>query len=141
MAYKGWLIKVGDYTISAKKWISANSYKVTRNTQDLDSYRDANGLLHREVVPYVADKVEFETPAMLTNEDIGELFKAFMNAYKSKSERKASVTLYVPELDDYVTQDMYLSNPDFSIYGNYDGKIHYNSVRIAFIGYGVKEKL
>lgn len=135
MAYNGYLIKVGGYIIDTKRFVRAESYIVTRNIQDLDSYRDANGILHRQALDHVPLKVEFETPAMLTNSDMGELFSNIRANSKILKERKASVTLYVPELDDYVTQDMYMPDPQFTIYGNYQNKLTYNPVRIAFIGY------
>ena len=135
MAYQGYLIKVGGYTISGKKYIKAESYNVTKNIQDLDSYRDANGVLHRTALDHAPLKIEFETPPLLTNEDIGELFSNIRENSLVLKERKVSVTAYVPELDDYVTQEMYMPDPKFSIYGVFDNVIKYNPVRIAFIGY------
>lgn len=46
MAYSGFLIKVGDYTVPFR-YIEAKKYKCSIKGQDLDSYRDANGILHR----------------------------------------------------------------------------------------------
>ena len=48
MAYSGFLFKVGNYVISGKEFISADGISITRNVQDVDSYRDADGILHRE---------------------------------------------------------------------------------------------
>ena len=136
MAYSGFLIKVGDYIIPANKYIKADSYSVYRNIQDLDSYRDANGFLHRNVLSHVANKVEFETPSMLTNVEFASLMKNIQRNYiSSLEERKALVTLYIPEIDDYVTQEMYMSDVKPTIYGTYGGIVRYNAVRIAFIGY------
>ena len=106
MAYSGFLIKVGDYIIPANKYIKADSYSVYRNIQDLDSYRDANGFLHRNVLSHVANKVEFETPAMINNVEFANLMKNIQRNYMSSlEERKALVTLYIPEIDDYVILD------------------------------------
>lgn len=44
MAYSGFLIKVGDYTVPFR-YIEASKYKTGVKGQDLDSYRDANGIL------------------------------------------------------------------------------------------------
>lgn len=138
--YNGWLIKVGGYQIP-HKLIKAETYQVTRYTQDLDSYTDADGKLHREVVDYVADKVEFEIPALKTNAEISAFFDTLFANYIDKRERKATVTLYVPEINKYVTQDMYLANPTFQIYYADAKIIKYNAIRIAFTSYGVKESL
>lgn len=139
MGYSGFLIKVGEYTIPAKRFIKAQSYNVTRNIQDVDSYRDANGVLHREALDHIVEKVEFETPAMLTNKDMAELFGKISENYIVPKERKVLATIYVPETDKYVTSEMYMPDSQFSIYGVFDDVIKYNSVRIAFIGYGAKE--
>lgn len=134
MAYQGYLIKVGNYTIP-HKYIKANSYNATLIVQDLDSYRDANGVLHREALRHRANKIEFETPAMLTNKQMSEFLSNIRNNYTVPLERKSKVTLYVPELDDYITQEMYMPDPQFSIYGIFKETIYYNPTRIAFIAY------
>ena len=115
--------------------IRAESYKATLSVQDLDSYRDANGVLHRTALNHRVNKMEFETPAMLTNTQMAELFSNIANNYTVPAERKFIGTFYVPELDAYVSQDMYMSDPSFTIYGIFDGVIKYNPIRIAFIAY------
>ena len=136
MAYNGYLVKIGDYTIPAKKFIRADSYSAYVNMQDVDPYTDANGYLHREAVDLKALKVEFETPAMLTDITFGqELMGNIRNNYTNVNERKCIATVYVPELDEYVTQDVYMVTPTPQIYGNYDGRIHYKPIRMAFVGY------
>ena len=62
MGYNGYLVRVGEYTIPLGM-IKANSYKITKNSQDLDSYRDANGVLHRNALDRKPDKIEFEIHA------------------------------------------------------------------------------
>lgn len=136
MAFSGYLVKVGDFTIPYK-YIKFNSYKVFMSITDLDSYRDGNGILHRNALSHRPNKAEFETPAMLTNEDFAYLMGQIQSQYTAASERKASVTLYIPEIDDYVTQDMYMPDIQPSIY-RYNRKtqlLEYNSIRLAFIGY------
>lgn len=135
MSYAGYLVKVGDYEIPADKYIKVQSYKTTLSVQDLDSYRDANGVLHREALEHRVNKVEFETPAMLTNTQMAELFSNIKNNYTVPVERKFIGTFYVPEFDDYVSQEMYMSDPAFTIYAIMDGVIKYNPVRVAFIAY------
>lgn len=135
MAYKGYLIKVGNYEIDDGKYIKPKSYSPYINTQDLDSYVDANGNLHRNVLDHYRCKVEWETPPMLTNTQFAELMKNIRANFTVPKERKAKVTLYIPELDDYVTQDMYMPDPKPQMYGTYGGVIHYESIRLAFIGY------
>lgn len=136
MAYNGYLLKVGDYIVSAKKFIKADSYKCSAKVQDLDSFRDANGELQRNVLEHVPLKIEFETPAMLTHMDFEELMSNLRKNFQTgNAERRASVTAYVPEYGTYVTQDMYMPDIEPTMYGNYGGIIHYDPIRLAFIGY------
>ena len=137
MAFAGYLLRVGSYEIDGTKFINWDKYNVTRNIQDLDSYRDASGVLHRNALAHVPLKVEFETRANLTNAEIAEFFGNINSNYTDAKERKANVTLYVPELDTYETQEMYMSDPQFKIkrIEPRTNVIHYESVRVAFIGY------
>ena len=132
--YSGWLIKVGDYTIPAKRFIKAESYSAYVNMQDLEPWTDANGYVHREAVDLKALKVEFETPPMLTNSDFEELMSNIRRNFTVPKARQCVVTAYIPEYDDYVTQTAYLADFTPQMYGNYHGVIHYNPVRLAFIG-------
>ena len=144
--YQGYLIKINgqngnnDYVIDTKKYIRADSYKTAMKPIDLDSYTDAYGYLHRFVLDHVPSKTEFETPQLLTNSDMSALMAGISNNYIDAKERKASVTVYVPEYDIagancYITQDIYLVDPEFQMYGNYHGKIWYRPVRLCFIAY------
>lgn len=78
MAFNGsWYIKVGDYPIPLK-FMAYKTYKSSRNVQDLDSYRDGDGVLHRNVLPHIVHKAEFETP-ILTNAQFRELMTNIRN--------------------------------------------------------------
>lgn len=134
MAYAGYLIKVGDYTIP-HKYIRAESYSPYRNIQDLDSFRDADGLLHRTALEHIPNKVEFDTVPMMTNTEFAELMGNIQANFTNALERKASVRLYIPETDSYVTQDMYMPDVKPTLYFADEKKILYNAVRLAFIGY------
>lgn len=134
MAYSGWLLKIGNYTIPEEKFIKAESYQAYANMQDVDPWTDANGYLHREAVELKALKAEFETPAMLTNLEFAELMKNIRENYINATARTCMVTAYIPEYDDYMAQTVYLADFQPQIYGTYNGIIHYNPVRLAFVG-------
>ena len=134
MAYKGYLIKVGDYKIPANKFIKADSYSPYVNMQDLDPWTDANGYLHRNAVDLKAMKVEFETPAMLTNYDLEEFLSNIRRNYTNSTARECMVEAYIPEYNDYVTQKCYLTDFTPQIYSSYGGVLRYNPIRFAFIG-------
>lgn len=134
MAYSGWLVKVGEYTIPAKKFIKAESYSAYVNMQDLDPWTDANGYTHRTAVELKAMKIEFETPAMLTNKDFSELMANIRSNYTVPRARQFLLTAYIPEYDDYMTQTAYMADFTPQMYSNANGVIKYNPVRLAFIG-------
>lgn len=135
MSYAGYLVKVGDYDIPTDKFIRAQSYKATLSVMDLDSFRDADGVLHRTALAHRVNKIEFETPLGLTNIDMAELFGKMAENYTVPAERKFVGTFYVPELDDYISQDMYMVDPAFNMHSITDKIIKYKPVRIAFIAY------
>ena len=134
MAYQGYLIRVGSYTIPLSL-IRAETYTVFMSITDLDSFVDANGLLHRNALDHIANKVEFETVPLLDNTQFADLMNNLYANMTIQKERKASVTLYIPEKDAYVTQDMYMPDIKPTLYYADDSKIQYNQVRLAFIGY------
>jgi len=134
MAYDGFLIKVGNYTIPHSV-IRLESYQVYRSVQDLDSYADANGQLHRTALEHVPCKVEFETPALMTASVFADLMNNIRGQFVNALERKGLVTLYVPETDSYETQYMYMPDIQPTIYSVHTGQPQYNSIRLAFIGY------
>lgn len=134
MAYSGWLVKIGDYIIPANKFIKAESYSAYVNMQDIDDYTDANGYLHRNAVELKAMKIEFETPAMLTNKDFSELMKNIQKNYTISKARQFLLTAYIPEYDKYMAQTGYMADFQPQIYSSAGGVLRYNSVRLAFIG-------
>ncbi len=134
MAYAGYLIKVGTYTIPLSL-IRAETYSVFKSVTDLDSYVDASGYLHRNALSHIANKVEFETIPMLTDRQFADLMNNLYSQMSSTLERKAEVTCYIPETDSYVTQDMYMPDIKPTLYYADAEKIQYNQIRLAFIGY------
>ena len=134
LAYQGYLIKFGDYTIPANKFIKADSYIPYVNMQDLDPWIDANGLSHRNAVELKAMKIEFETPAMLTNVEFEEFMSNIRRNYTNATAREGMVTAYIPEYGEYVTQKCYLADFTPQIYSSYGGVLRYNPIRFAFIG-------
>lgn len=137
MAYKGYLIKIGNY-IFPLSMIKAESYKATNYGQDLDSTRDVNGILHRTALENTAPKVEFETRNMLDNTQVSSIFANIQANYTNAVEKKASVEVYVPELNKYVTSDMYMADFEPTMYFADEEEIKYLSTRMAWISYGVK---
>ena len=134
MGYQGYLVKVGEYTIPYK-FINSETYIGNRNIQDLDSHRDANGELHRNALSHVPCKVDFKTPPNITSAEFAELMSNIQANYINKLERKANVTAFIPEINDYITQNMYMPDITPTIIGELNGELLYSPIRLAFIGY------
>lgn len=133
MAYSGWLVKVGDFKIDTKKYIKAETYSAYVNMQDVDPWTDANGYVHRTAVELKAMKIEFETPFMFQT-NFNALMAGIRANYTAPRARQFLLTAYIPEYDEYMTQTAYLADFQPKIYGNYDGILRYNPMRLAFIG-------
>lgn len=134
MAYAGYLIRVGGYTIP-KKYIRAEKYDVVLHGQDLDSYRDANGQLQRTALQHTVVDVTFSTPPMMHEATWRKLIDNIRAQYTNPIEKKCTASVYVPEIGDYKVQDVYLPDIKANIYYADDIDIIYNEIELQFIGY------
>lgn len=136
MAYSGYLIKIGDYIIPSDKYIGAGTYSPYTNMQVLDPYTDANGYEHIDAVELKALKVEFQTPAGLTNAQFADLMSHIRANYIEPKSKKCIVTAYIPEYDAYFTQVAYLADPKPVVKREEPDKnvLYYDAIRMAFIG-------
>lgn len=133
MAYSGFLLKMNGITIP-NKYMAYDSYKVTVNTQDLDSYQDANGALHRTVLEHSQIKIEWNFP-FATNIFLQELLGIFRSIWGEAKERKCICTVYVPEWDKYYSGTFYMPDSTYQIYSVKNNVVKYQSVRFALIEY------
>lgn len=139
MAYSNYLISLNGTPIS-DKYIKYDSYSVLYSTSDLDSYRDTEGKLHRRALPHRLAKIEFETPPMYKSE-FDTLMALLSSKYSSGDEyanqkRIANVSAFIPELNDYISADMYV--PDITVkiqQRKSNTEFIYAPTRIAFIAY------
>ena len=133
MAFDGYLIKVGSY-ILPNKYIQEKTYSAKVNTIDEDSYNDNNGILHRNVIQKIP--IVKANTVSLSQAEVDAIMSSFRSNYSVANERKASVSVWIPELGKYVTQDMYLSDIDFVIDVIKDGVPMYEPFELRFNGYG-----
>ena len=133
MAYSGWLLKIGDYTVP-NSIMKAESYSPYVNMQDLDPWTDTNGFAHRNAVNLKALKVEFETKAALTDKEFEAFITNIKNQFIKKDGRECYITASIPEQCGYVTQYGYMADFQPTIYSTSDGVVRYNPIRLAFIG-------
>lgn len=129
MAFRGFFVKVGDFTIPLL-FMKLESYKsMPDQRQTLDAYRDADGYLHQNGLPHTVTKIEFETPYMV-NSDMQDLIQGIRRNYINATERTVTLTYYNDSIDDYKTGTFYL--PGTMEYVRYNKEI-YAPTRFAFI--------
>lgn len=133
MAYSGFLLKIGNWEFP-KRYIQADSYSAYLNMQDKEPWTDEDGYVHRNPVDLKAVKVEFNTRNGMNEADMAFLMQKIKENYVSEKGRTCYITVYVPEINDYVTQLAYLANFTPKMYLATDNKIMYDAVRLAFIG-------
>lgn len=125
------LLKVGNFTIPLNR-IKTETYNVTYSTLDLDSYRDANGVLHRSVLAHKVPKIEFETPLCY---DLPTFLAQIKAQYTDATAKSCSVTYYDFETGTNITASCYVPDITVKIKNNSRQGFLYESCRIAFIGY------
>lgn len=116
--------------------IKADSYKITPNArQDLDSYRDADGVLQRNALSHTATIVEFDTKVMHEPE-MQALMSSIRGSYINYAERDANCNYYDPESGSTKSGHFYIdSNLSFSIKQVWDGVIFYDETHFKFVEY------
>lgn len=135
MAFNGTLLTFGSYKIPLD-YIIADTYKITPNQrQDLDSYRDADGILRRNALSHTASKIEFDTQPLS-----GDKMDAFManirSNYINYNERNAKCTYYDPETGSYKTGELYLADPQWNLLDcSSSGWILYGPTKFTLVEY------
>lgn len=129
------LIINGDtnYTMPLE-YMNEKSYKCTWSTMDLDSYRDANGVLHRNAVLQLPH-CSFDTRP-LTNTDVEAIWSNIRSRYVNPLEKNVLATVYIPETDSYYTGLFYVPDTEITIDYIREGKVFYSPITFEFIGYG-----
>ena len=137
MAYEGYLLKVGEYEFPMS-YIAWESYKGTLGIQDLDAYRDGNGVLHRNALKNAIPKIEFQLRENITNKEFDTIMGNIRSQYTKAIERKANVKCFIPEIGGYIDfTAMYMPDIEVQIKGQIDATtLRYKTIRIAWIAYG-----
>lgn len=137
--FSGWLIKFGD-AILPNSFILADGWESTPNQRvEIDAYRDANVLLHRETSENFKTSITLNIRAMNLEEMTA--FKTVIGLatldINSKKQRKLMVTYWNDEELDYKTATMYMTDTTYSIHtvDETDRDIEYNGFTIELIEY------
>ena len=129
-------IKSGkNYINFPNKYIQVDTWVYTLSGQDLDSYRDANGLLHRKALDDKV-KVEWNSPPMRLDDFIG-MINMFTDNYVDELERKLDVKYYNVWSDSYLDGVVYMPDASIQFYFKYPNKndMMIRPVRFAIIEY------
>lgn len=133
--FSEYILKIGDFTFPME-YIIEDSLQITKTVQDLDSYRDSNGVLHRNALEHWVADITFDVVPFLTGEELASLMRSIRRNYIIQAERRVNVTVFIPEENDYVTQEMYMPDIQIPVFSaESDGKIFYQSFSMEFIGY------
>ncbi len=137
--FNGWLIKFGDVVLP-NSFILADGWESVPNQRiEIDAYRDANVLLHRETSENFKTSLTLNIRGM----DLAEM-TAFKNVIglatleiTSKRQRKLMVTYWNDEELDYKTATMYMPDVTYSIHtvDESANDIEYNPFPIELIEY------
>lgn len=127
MPYQGYLLKV-DGVIFPNSLIAFGTFSIMPNQrQDLNSYRDSTGYLHRNVLPHKITKIEFTTKVLHSDDKI-----MLQGILKNREEYQLEYWN-----DEYQTGTFYSPDIKYEIYDidKISGDIRYKPVRIAMIEY------
>lgn len=137
--FQGWLIKFGDVQLP-NSFLLADGWEDTPNQRiEVDAYRDANVLLHRETAENFKTKLKLNIREMSLEERI-----AFDNVIglaslpiTDKKQRRVCVTYWNDETLTYETGIFYMPDTTYVIHKvDEDNKdIEYNDFSITLIEY------
>lgn len=138
--FSGYILKFGN-AILPNKFLEMESYSITPDQRiELDAYRDATGLLHRNTLPSYKTKIVF-TVKPITQTDKEQLFSVFNNGRNENfyKERKYKIQYWNFDTDSYKTGYFYMVDPEYVI-RRIDNKvnppqIYYNPIKYTFIEY------
>ena len=126
----------GAVTPIPNKYISLASYVSTpHQRQDLDSFQDNEGRLHRNTLTHTRSKLEWNTPP-LYERDLIKLQDILNSGIINGMERKTKIIHYCIDTHTYEQGEFYIPDITFTplrIMPN--GELLLDKVRLAFIEY------
>ena len=114
MAFDGYLLKMGG-DIFPLSFVYKESYKITPNRrQDLDSGRNANGVLERNVLDHMPSTISFQAKPM-NNTDLDKMMSFIRSHYVSEREKKLIIEYFCPDINGYKTGEFYVPDIEYVI--------------------------
>lgn len=143
MAYEGYLIKIKaisgsqtadwDYTIPMGA-IIYESYKATYSVLDEDAKRSGTGRLRRTTYPHKVGHCKF-TFRQMNNTQLFGILEMIQLHYIKKRQKKVKASIWIPELNNYVTDYFYIPDIEFTILKTEGNKVIYSATEMELIGY------
>lgn len=137
--FQGWLIKFGNVQLP-NSFLLADGWESTPNQRmELDAYRDANVLLHRETASNFKTKLKLNIREMTLEERI-----AFNNviglatlSITNKKQRKVYITYWNDETLEYSSGIFYMTDATYAIHivNEENNDIEYNPFSITLVEY------
>lgn len=128
--------KSGEEVPIPNKYISLASYVSTpHQRQDLDSYQDNLGHLHRNTLTHTRSKLEWNTPPMVERE-LMDLQNIIESGIINDKERKVKIIHYCFDTHTYEQGEFYVPDITFTpLLIRPNGEVLLDKVRLAFIEY------
>lgn len=116
--------------------IELDSYVIIPNARlDMDSYTDANGVLHREALEHTKTKITFSL-LELSQSQMAEVMNGLTSNYIDFKQRDATCTYFDPETNSVKTGHFYLSsNLELRIKEVRKGEFIYSPTELVFVEY------
>lgn len=137
--FGGWLIKFGDVVLP-NSFLLADGWESTPNQRvEIDAYRDANILLHRETSPNFKTKLTLNIREMNLEER-----RAWNNIIglaelpqTEKNQRRIRCTYWNDETLEYSAGIFYMSDTTYSIHtlSEQESDIDYNDFKVTLVEY------
>ena len=137
--FGGWLIKFGDVVLP-NSFLLADGWESTPNQRvEIDAYRDANILLHRETSPNFKTKLTLNIREMNLEER-----RAWNNIiglaelpHTEKNQRRVRWTYWNDETLEYSAGIFYMSDTTYSIHtlSEQERDIDYNDFKVTLVEY------
>lgn len=130
------IVSGGNYLPLPLNLIVEKSYKSTYSTLDLDSYRNANGVLKRNVLlKTVHCTVDTRTLKEFELQQIRNILSAGYASSGGQKENKVVAAVFIPELGTYGVGEFYKPDTEIVLDKIKDGIIYYEPMTFEFIGY------
>lgn len=115
--FQGWLIKFGDVTLP-NSFLDKGGWESSPNQRlEIDAYRDANALLHRDTSPNAKTSITLTLRGMTYEER--QAFDTVIGLAtlpnSDKIQRRVSITYWNDEELDYKTGVFYMADPKWAI--------------------------